>query len=222
MTTIDPAVLARAMSAMAGDRAAVVGFVELFGANLAACVRRHLVSLGRRDLAVDDGEVGGLVWDVALLLQAKAGSWRPGSARPWNWAGPAIRSMIANAIGHARADVEPDQLPLEATPPTPARDVDVDACAAVDERLALLLDALAETRISPLHRQVHLEYRVQVGMGDPSPACTVAETFGLTPANVRQIDRRARVRLAELVRGDDRFTRLRELSWLGAAAAQAA
>jgi hypothetical protein len=60
---------------------------------------------------------------------------------------------------------------------------------------------------------VHLEYRVQKALGDPSPSHTVADMVGLQAANNRQIDNRMRKKVAELVQLDDRFGPLKELAW---------
>ena len=60
----------------------MVAFVALTGDRLAGAIRHHLRQFGRRDLARDHDEVQGLVWDVALFLQARAGAWEPGGALP--------------------------------------------------------------------------------------------------------------------------------------------
>jgi hypothetical protein len=61
-----------------------------------------------------------------------------------------------------------------------------------------------------------LEYRIQRALGDPSPAHVVAREFGLTPANVRQIDCRMRKRVAALISSTPRFATLREVRWFAA------
>lgn len=212
--TIDPDALARDMAALAADRARVVAFVAAHGDRLAVVARYHLGELGRRDLARDPDEVQGLVWDIALVIQAHAGAWRPDGALPWTWAYRPIRSAVAAHVGHARADVEIDQLDDVTPPPTPSVDVDFDAVADRHPLLGLVRQALAEVPAKELHRQVHLEYRQQVGLGDPSPSRTVGAMFGLSEANVRQIDRRVRKQLTAVVLGDGRYRALRGIPWL--------
>ena len=204
------------MAGLADDLAAAVPFVATYGDHLAHVVRRHLFDLGRPDLARDADEVAGLVWDAVLVLHDNAGSWDPAGALPWTWAWRPLRSCVAAAIGHARADVEPDALALEAPAMGAAAEPDLEALALVHRELQLLFEALGEVPATEVQRQVHLEYRIQKAYGDPSPARTVAAQFGLTEANVRQIDRRVRVKLTTLVASDARFTPLRVIPWLDA------
>ena len=220
--TIDLDALAGRMAALAADRARVVPFVEAYGDRLAGVVRRHLRELGRRDLAGDHDEVQGLVWEVALVIQDNASGWRPGGALPWTWAGRAIRSNIAKAIGHARADVDVEQLAERAAPSlTVAGEVDFDQAADRNRLLGLVRQALAEVAVSERNRRVHLEYRLQKALGDPSPAATVGGEFGLSEANVRQIDRRVRVKLTAVVARHDRYRELRDIPWLDTGARSA-
>ncbi|MCC5952869.1 MAG: hypothetical protein JJU45_12335 [Acidimicrobiia bacterium] len=224
--TIDHDELAAHMAAMAGDPTRVFDFLASFERELAGVVRRHLRDLGRGDLASDIEEVRGLVIDVAMLLSGAAGSWQPVGALPWNWASRAVRSLVAAAIGHARAEVDLDRLDCQeriAALSAPSGDatgaalsVDVAALARTDQRVALLTEALATAVANPRHRAIHLEYRIQAGLGDPSPSQTVAAQFGVSSANVRQIDRRVRVALAQVVAGNPRFAPLAVVPWLDA------
>ena len=68
---------------------------------------------------------------------------------------------------------------------------------------------------------MHLQYRFQKALGDPSPAHTVGAELGLRPDNVRQIDHRVRNRIIDLADSDERFTPLLALPWLGEAEAGA-
>ena len=214
---IDRGELARSMARLADEVAMVVPFVADHGDRLADVVRRHLRDLGRPDLARDRDEVQGLVWDAALVLQANAGGWDPAGALPWTWAWRPIRSCVAAAIGHARADVEPDELALVApSPGSGATEPDLERLAAEHDGLGLLLDALACVEATDAQRRIHLEYRIQKALGDPSPARTVATELGVGEANVRQIDRRIRVKLSRLVAADDRYRPLRAIPWLDA------
>ena len=94
-------------------------------------------------------------------------------------------------------------------------DDDLDALVARDERVALLRDAIARCG-KERDQRVHIQYRIQKRTGDASPALTVAAEFGLTPANVRQIDLRMRRRLQRLIETDPRFEALRDVEWLRA------
>lgn len=213
--TIDPEVLRQDMEALAADPARVVPFVAAYGDRLAHVARHHLGELGRRDLAGDRDELQGLVWEIALVIQDNAAGWRPGGALPWTWAYRAIRSHVAAAIGHARAETDVDDLPDRAAPPAiPAAEVDFDALADGHTALGLLRQALGEVRATDVQRRVHLEYRLQKAMGDPSPSKTVGALFDLSPANVRQIDRRVRTALTEVVVADPRYRPLRAIPWL--------
>lgn len=210
----DRADLARSMARLAEDAAMIVPFVADHGDRLADVVRRHLWDLGRPDVARDGDEVQGLVWDAALVLRDNAAGWDPSGALPWTWAWRPIRSQVASAIGHARADVEPDELELVAPSPCATAEPDLEELARAHDGLRLVLDALAAIDATVEQRQVHLEYRIQKAFGDPSPARTVAAQFAMSEANVRQIDRRIRVKLSEVVAGDERFGPLRAIPWL--------
>lgn len=217
--------LEQLMAAMAaGDRAAALTLVDDFGHQLATAVRRHLRGLHRDDVAQDRDEVHSLVIDVALLIADRAASWSPGGALPWTWADRAIRSLVATHVGHARADIDPEQLEralrvVEPVPELPAAGEPLDQLAVLaerDERIALLREAIAHATTNERDAAVHVEYHVQQCNGDPSPAKTVGALFGLTPANVRQINRRVRARLRHLVEHEPRYAPLRDLPWVGA------
>jgi hypothetical protein len=201
---------------MVDDLAMVVPFLDAYGDRLAAVVRRHLRDLGRDDLARDDDTVYGLVVDVALLLRDHAGAWRPdGGALPWSWAWSGIRALVVEAAGHARADVELDRLGERTAAPISAdAEVDLDELAARVPELDLLLEAIRELGLRDRDRRVHVEYRLQVALGDPSPAQTVGAEFGLTPELVRQIDRRVRARLQRLAATVERFAPIADLPWV--------
>lgn len=210
--------LAQAMAALVDDVAMAVPFEGAYGDRLANVVRKHLRELGRRDLAGDEEEVRGLVWDVVLLLHDAGAGWDPAGALPWSWAHRPIRSLVASAIGHARADVDPDVLDEhlvgQVEPPASGGVADFDELADAGGLLGLYRDALGELGVQDLHRRAHREYRIQKGLGDPSPSKTVAAELGLGEANVRQIDRRVRLKLAELVAAEPRFAPLRCIPWL--------
>ncbi len=102
----------------------------------------------------------------------------------------------------------------------PDEDETLDRLAAVSPECALLRDALAAT--SARKRRVFLMFSAQQASGDPSPAVTVGDAFGLTPANVRQIVRRVRTALAHLTVADARYAELGDLALLRGGEATAA
>jgi hypothetical protein len=214
MTPIDRDELARLMGLMADDPAMIVPFLRAFGDRLAGVVRQHLRDLGRADLVTDRDEVDGLVLDVAFFLQERAAAWTPDGALPWNWGARGIRKLVADAIGHARADVEVDVLDLGPDTSWAAAPAEVGLeDLGADPVVALLRRAL-DTIPKPRDRAVHVEYRRQVAAGDRSPAHTVGAMYGLRADHVRQIDRRARQHLARLAATDPEFAPLAGLPWI--------
>lgn len=217
--------VARLMAQMAaGDPAAVFAFVAAFGGRLAGLVRRQLFSLGRRDVASCRDDVDFLVQSAAFALFDRAPGWSPDGALPWVWAERAIRAEVVAYLGHPSVELDPERSPVEATSPNArARSAhpsgrgpgDFDELARRDPTVGLLHEAIAEVA-NERDRRVHVEYGIQKRSGDASPAHTVAAEFGLSPENVRQIDRRVRRRLQALVATDDRFAGLRTLRWLAA------
>ena len=216
MTDIDHDQLAELMARMPDDPAALFRFVDVHGGRLAAIVRSHLRSFGRHDLARDADEVQGTVWEVAFFLRERAAAWQPGGALPWTWARRGIRTVVANAAGHATADVDLEHLCAAPAPAASSADheVDLDTLADHHAALALLRDALGVITCSERDRDVHIEYRIQWSLGDPSPARTIGEAFGLDPRNVRQIDRRVRRSVQLLAAADARFAPLADLPWV--------
>jgi hypothetical protein len=214
--------LREVMSGMAqGDAAMLVALVVEFGPPLRNLVRRTVFSFGRRDLLTDDADVTDLVTTAALEIFDRAGGWDPDGAPPWLWAERAIRAALAQRAGHALADIEPDRLddtPVQQTL-SPALDGDARRVlvriAELEPRAAMWWNAVG-TLTTDRNRNVYFEYEVQKALGDRSPAHTVAALFGLTPANVRQIARRVRIRLTERIRTDAELAPLRSLRWFAA------
>ncbi len=218
MNAIDHEHLSRCMAAMVDDQREVVRFVEAFGDRLRTVIAGILAGYGRHDLLRDPNEVDGLVWDVAFVLQARAAAWDPDhGVTPWTWAGAAVQAAVVAGIGHRTASLGSDELERALGAPVAgafvAGDVDLDALGA---REPLVAEWLVATRAVASERDatVHLEYQVQRVLGDPSPSHTVAAHHGVTAANVRQIDRRVRVKLEALVRSDPTACNLGRLPWL--------
>lgn len=212
--------LAGLMASMAeGDQSVIFALVESFGDRIAGVVRAQLAGYGRRDLLADPDEMTGLVHVAAFEILDRAGSWDPAGAPPWVWAAGAIRAAVVREIGHARADVEIDGLDglgIEwASAAVPGGEVDLDAMAAGDGRLSLLLQAIAATG-SDRDAHVVRQYLIQQALGDPSPSHTVAGEYGLSPDNVRQIVSRVRRKVRRLQAADDRYRELGRSGWLAA------
>ncbi len=183
-----------------------------FGEDVARVIRRHLRSMGRLDVLTDAGRVEGMVIDVALWFFDHGAGYDPAASLPWVWADKPIRSLVAAEVGHRAVELEPA---LEGQVSTPSTSVvaELGALANSEPSVALLIEAAQEVG-SERDAQVHLEYRVQKALGDPSPSHTVADMVGLHAANVRQIDNRMRKKVAGLISADDRFGPLKELTWL--------
>jgi hypothetical protein len=222
MDSIDRDRLREVMAGMAaGDAAMLVAFVVEFGTPLRSVVRRTVFSYGRRDLLTDDADVTDLVTTAALEVFDRAAGWDPDGAPPWVWAERAIRAALAQRAGHALADVTPDDLDQQPVQLTLSRALDGDArrvlvrIAELEPRATMWWNAVG-TITTDRNRNIYFEYEVQKALGDRSPAHTVGTIFGLTPANVRQIARRVRVRLTERIRTDAELAPLRDLRWFAA------
>lgn len=216
MASPNRTVLVRLMASMAtGDPAALFPFIDEFGNELAGTVRRLLMSLNRPDVLRKNEDVDYLVQSAAFVLFDRSPSWDPAGALPWTWAERAIRAEIVRWLGHPavewddRSHGEADVgLPVMVTP-------DLVDLAGDHVELAQLLSALTAVA-SERDAKVHLEYQAQKALGDRSPANTVGEMLGLSPSNIRQIDRRVRQRLSGLAESDPSFATLVRLSWVEA------
>ena len=92
-----------------------------------------------------------------------------------------------------------------------------DLAALIDRHPTVrLLDAAICSVGSERDQRIYWEYRIQQGLGDPSPALTVAPRFGVKPDNVRQISRRHGSKVWALILTDDRFAELRTHGWFAA------
>ena len=189
-----------------GDQAAAITLFREFGDRIGAMVARIARSQGATHLEPED--VDAMALDVCLDLVPRAGSWDPdGGALPWVWAERRIVAMVGRTIGQYGRPLD-ERLDVEDPGGGPAVDLDdgeaLVRLAAVSEACALVVEALA-TALSERDRAVLLQFEVQRTSGDPSPAHTVADAFGMTPAAVRQVVKRGKDRLARLAAGDDRF-----------------
>jgi hypothetical protein len=199
----------------AGDTAAVFALAEHHGHRIAGAVRQHLRECGVDRVTPDD--LQGLVLDACMELLAVAPAWRAGGAQPWHWAWGRVRTVVASWVGvHADPlDGPRAERDVEVAPPAPSQEDSLAAAFArlVDEdpRVRLVAEAAQVARLDDVALVCLLDYRVQQGQGDPSPAHTLAERYGTTPEAMRQRISRGRRRLREVVQGDPRFSALADL-----------
>jgi len=228
----------------AGDAAFLFMFHERFASKLTWVVRDMVKSMGRLDIAHDADEIDGLVIDACEVIFLRAGGWHPGGALPWNWASRAIRSRVAAGIGHRLAEFDDEHNGGEAdgsasycpdleisgvegeassraagatdlTPETDPLGAEIASLVFADPRAGLLDRAVRAVGVDR-SQQICWQYGIQKALKDPSPAVTVGRMFDLEPGNIRQIFRRHRAKVLELIRTDDQFEPLREISWFAA------
>ncbi len=197
----------------AGDGAAVFELVEVWRGDLARTVRSIA---GLRRARLGPADVDELVVDAALAIADVAGSWAPGGAPPWVYARGRIAAVVDRHIGQW-CDLLDDESCTQREQPAHAPSIEAST-AEVFSRLAnehrivaLLRDGLGRVA-SERDLVVFIELGVQVALGDPSPAVTVARMYGMQPAAVRQQNRRMRVRLRQLADREPRFAPLADLA----------
>jgi len=209
------------MAAMAaGDLAALWTFHETYEAKLRHIVLANVRSMYRPDIASDRDRIDALAADAAVVIFDRAAGWKPGGAAPWNWAARAIRSMVAAEIGHRSVELGADDgLDGEAGAApshTPGgADLTIEGLLDIDPRFSVFADAYRSVG-SERDQEAAWLFRVQKVCGDPSPAHTVADELGLTPANARQIHKRHFARVQDQVWSDDRYATLRSWDWFAA------
>ena len=213
--------LRRVMGGMAaGDAAYLFAFIETFGPKVRWVVRSILEGMGRHDIVRNADELDGLTLDACEVIFRRAAGWKPGGAAPWNWAFRAIRAEVARTIGHRVVELGAG----EDRDGEVGSHGDVVFDSAVDDLAVLVrrhprvavLDRAIRSVGSARDQAVYWEYRIQQGMGDPSPAHTVAERFGLKPDNVRQLCRRHGKKVWVLIDTDAEFAELRDHGWFAA------
>lgn len=199
-----------------GELAMVWVLVTEFGPELERAVRGHLRAIHRYEVAGEPGRLEGLVTAVALWFHDHGSAYDPTGALPWVWARKAIRALVSDEVGHRCDDIDSAEVRAELEAAAPSLDpsaIELRDLAEREPTVALLIEAAEEVG-SERDAKVHLEYRVQWALGDPSPSHTVAELSGLAAANVRQIDTRMRKKVARLVSVEERYEPLKELAWL--------
>jgi DNA-directed RNA polymerase specialized sigma24 family protein len=215
----------------AGDETAVVALYERFGTRVAGTVRAVLRARG---LSLVHDEVDGLVHDACFAIARVAGAWSPhGGALPWTWARRRIESSVDRLLGPHTVPLDDHLRTLDdraaagtggwsAWPPggsvghgdRPVGDTFAELIAT-DARCRLLDRAFDRASLSPLDRELCLQYAVEQRTGNRSPATTVGVMFRLRPPAVRQRVRRSRQRLRRLAASDARFEPIARMPLVG-------
>ena len=99
--------------------------------------------------------------------------------------------------------------------PSNGADLTIERLASIDPALTILEDAYRSVS-SERDQQAAWLFRVQKVNGDPSPAHTVADEFGISPAYARKIHERHFARVRAAVLEEDRYRPLRALPWFAA------
>jgi len=212
-----------------GDGAAFFILCDEFEPYLAATVRRIL---RRLNVQPDADLVSELVIETAIVINDTAGSWNPdGGAKPWVWAEKRIAAMVSRFVGqhHDSLDLDAEENPYQPVAAPLAGDDDCDRrthgasddvevlvlrSLAAQYPVAALLDTGMASALSMRERAVLLAYEALKVDGDPSPANTLSREWGLSPANVRQIVKRAKTKVRNLVTTDERYGAIRDLAIL--------
>ncbi|HEX4902568.1 MAG TPA: hypothetical protein VFV42_07140 [Acidimicrobiales bacterium] len=198
-----------------GDAAAVFALNEHHGHRIAGAVRQHLRECGVDRVTPDD--LQGLVLDACMELLAVAAAWRPGGAQPWHWAWGRVRTVVTRWVGVHADPLEGVRPEVDHEAPVPApscEDTLAEAFARLvedDPLVRLVAEAAQAARVDDVALVCLLDYRVQQDQGDPSPAHTLAERYGVHPDALRQRISRGRRRLRDVVRSDPRFAAIADL-----------
>jgi len=196
----------------AGDTAAVFTLCEHHGHRVAGVVRRQLRRCGVDDVSRDD--LQSLVVDACMELQAVAPSWRRGGALPWWWAEGRIRGLVTRWVGvHADPlDEHWGDADQDTSAVAPAVETSIAETFArlveAEPLVGLVAEAARAAKVDDVALVCILDYRIQQDQGDPSPAHTLADRYGISPDALRQRVSRSRRRLRRVVESDPRFAPL--------------
>ncbi len=197
---------------VAGDQAAVFTLAEHHGHRVAGVVRRQLARCGVDTIAADD--LRSLVLDACMELRHVAAAWKPGGALPWWWAEGRIRSLVNGWVGVHADSIDDHWYSVEVETPAAAPSEE-DSVAATFARLVdevplvgLVAEAARAARVDDESLVCLLDYCIQQDQGDPSPAHTLSERYGISPDALRQRICRGRRRLRHVVETDPRFAAL--------------
>lgn len=201
-----------------GDHAFAVTLFQEFGDEVKGAVRRAFRQQGRPK--IDEDTVGGIALDVCFDLVARAPSWDPGGAKPWNWGYGLVVGHVRDHLGPVGAcPLGTTDLAAPAADPAFAGHDDGDVVAtltrlAASGPLVALLQAGLARACGPRDSAVLLELHIQKAQGDPSPSHTVARAHAMTPAAVRKAASRTAQRLRRLARAEPDFAALEGLAIL--------
>lgn len=200
----------------AGDTAAVFTLAEHHGHRVAGVVRRQLTRCGVDHVSGDD--LQSLVIDACIELRQVAPAWRPGGALPWWWAEGRIRAVVNGWVG-VYADSLDDHVGWAETDELPQALSFEDSVAETFARLVaevplvgLVAEAARAAKVDDIALVCLLDYSIQQDQGDPSPAHTLAERYGLSPETLRKRISRGRSRLKKVVATDPRFAALADFA----------
>lgn len=178
----------------AGDDAMIVALMREFAPELERAARFHARSV--TTAPVTDGDITGLVADFAFAIAAVAKSWRAdGGALPWTFARAALRQVAIDVLvtpAEMRTSLDDGKFGDIADEGSRALGCDEGECLGTLIDLAQRVPAVRAVvsrwdGVPDLHLEIALEYRMQQMQGDPSAAATIAERYGKSTQNVRQI-----------------------------------
>ena len=197
---------------VAGDGAAVFTLAEHHGHRVAGVVRRQLSRCGVDVVSRDD--LQSLVIDACMALRDVAPAWRPGGALPWWWAEGRIRALVIAWVGVHADSIDDHWSDVDDVEPAAAASFEESVAATfarlVDEvpLVGLVAEAARAARINEISLMCMLDYCIQQDQGDPSPAHTLADRYGISPETLRQRICRGRRKLRYVVDTDPRFAAL--------------
>ncbi len=214
--------LGRLMTGMAdGDNAFFWAFVHEFGPTVRNVVWRIVDATGRTDILRDADEMDSLAVEACEVIFDRAGGWKPGGAKPWNWAHHAIRARVSSSIGHRsvaldglgiQEDLEGEAGPYGASAVADLTGDDLQVLITRHDSVRLIDDAIRSTGRAEVQDMFWL-YRLQQHMADPSPADLVGREFGRKADAVRQAAKRHADRVRSIIECTPEFESLIGHPW---------
>lgn len=211
MAEINRERLAEVMAeAAAGELLAPLWLYQEFGQPVMRALRSHLSALGQTVVNPDD--LHGLTMDACMFLADHASAWRPdGGALPWVWAERQLRKLASDFVGQWTDELDETLHDLSGREPAGGDEPEelelLQQIAHNKPTAGLLAEALTAIT-SERNQRILLAYRMQASLGDPSPAHTTGQRFGMTPPAVRQCVKRTRDRLRHLIDAEPRYADL--------------
>ena len=201
-------------SLAAGDVAAYEPFFGMAAGPVRRVLRNELASKG---IWVDRDRLDDLVRDGILELIRLAPRWRAdGGARPWNWAYRRLVRGAYEGLGLLVDDIDAHREVACTSGPCSSVLDDGEVLQAFEliteiNRAGRILGRALERVATDRDRIVWLEVLHEQGGGNAAPAVTVAQSHGLTEANVRKICQRVRQRLTRLADSNSEYASLLDL-----------